>query len=166
MRNEAQVLADMFALTRASSMAAIEQLRESDCDLHQVFEVAGKPMNSAFWILAHLAVSENFLMLHATGGERVRIPWARNFGLGSTPLLPDACPPLEEVLEIMQTVHERSQAHVRQLTAEQLGAPTVTGTDFGGKDEIRSVIMHAIRHEGMHAGHLGWICKWQGLKTI
>ena len=31
---------------------------------------------------------------------------------------------------------------------------------------VKSALMHSIRHEGIHAGHLSWHCKLFGIKTI
>ena len=47
--------------------------------------------------MAHLAVSENRLLLRATGGPFEKFSWAKHFSVGSQGLPKDQCPPYEEV---------------------------------------------------------------------
>jgi hypothetical protein len=166
MNTEAQVLADVFDATRAASLQAFNAMLKAGVDLHQSFSVEGKNLNAPFWIMAHLAVSEQFLLLHALGGPRIKLPYARMFGLGAIPPTKENCPPLDEIMRDVHLVHEASMQWVRGLSQEDLLAPTATGTSFGGVDQKRALIIHAIRHEGMHAGHLGWLCKIHGLPTL
>lgn len=164
-RTEAEILADTMDFTRKLSLYYIKKLKDSD--LHKTFNCEGKTLNSAFWVIAHLAVTENYLLLHATGGELIRFSWAKLFGLGSTvPEIKD-CPPLEEVLEKLNAVHEKAMAYIRTLTDEDLDKPNPTMIKFkDSPDTLRMIIQHAIRHEGTHAGHLSWLCKLHGIKTI
>jgi uncharacterized damage-inducible protein DinB len=104
--------------------------------------------------------------LRSTGAEHVKIPWARLVGLGSTPPEKDQYPPLDEIRSVMNEVHAKSLAHVRTLDADQLNQPNTSGFNFMGIHTFRDVIIHTIRHEGTHTGHLGWLCKLQGIKTI
>lgn len=166
MNIEANVLADVFDLTRAASLQSFQSLEKAGVDLHHVFSVEGKNLNAPFWIMAHLAVSEQFLLLQALGGPKIKLPWARMFGLGAVPPAREDCPSLQEVIESLHMVHHAAMEWVRGLSDEALQEPTATGTSFGGVDQKKSLIMHAIRHEGMHAGHLGWLCKIHGLPTI
>jgi hypothetical protein len=66
----------------------------------------------------------------------------------------------------MNEVHEKSLAHVRNLEPVNLEQPNLAGFEFPGVKTVRDVIVHAIRHEGTHAGHLGWLCKLHGIKTV
>ncbi|HEY0978506.1 MAG TPA: DinB family protein, partial [Flavobacteriales bacterium] len=75
-------------------------------------------------------------------------------------------PAFTEVWEMFNTVHERALQHVATLNNEQLEAPNRTGTRFGGQEQVRDVIMGAIRHEGYHCGQLGWLCKIHGIPTF
>ena len=164
-RTEAMILAETMDFTRKLSLSYFDRLK--DKDLHNSFECGGIKLNSAFWVMAHLAVTENFLLLHATGGEMIRFSWAKLFGLGST--VPDKkdCPPIEEVLEKLNAIHERSMEHIRKLRDSDLDKPNPTFIKFkDAPDTLRMIIQHAIRHEGTHAGHLGWLCKLHSIKTI
>jgi uncharacterized damage-inducible protein DinB len=164
MKKEAQVLADMMDSTRQLSFYYWNKLQEKD--IYKTFECNGAVLNNAFWVMAHLAVTENFLLLRSTGGEMIKFSWAKQFGLGAALPLKEECPPLQEMIDTLNFVHQKSLLHLSQLSDEDLEKPTITGVKFGGEDSIRSIIMHAIRHEGTHAGHLGWLCKLHGIKTI
>jgi hypothetical protein len=164
-KTESEVLSKVMDSVRALSMSYYNKLRETD--LFQVFESKnGVRLNCAFWIMAHLAVTENFLLLYCTGGEHVKITWSRQFGMGSVMPRQADCPSIETVIDTLSEVHQYSLKHVAQLDETSLALPTRSGFKLGGEDTIRATIMHAIRHEGSHAGHLGWLCKLNGIKTI
>jgi hypothetical protein len=164
MKTEAFILSEVMDKTRRLTETYLELLK--NVDLHQVFEVEGKQLNSVFWIMAHLAVTENYLLLRSTGGDMKKISWARQFGIGTTPPAPADCPPLQEVRETLTAVHQAAVAHVASINDQSLDDINSTSFEFDGEKTIRSVIVHAIRHEGTHAGHLGWLCKLHSIKTI
>ena len=164
MSTEPTVLA--LVMDKARQMTNIYLTLLQKTDLHKVFYVDDKPLNNAFWIMAHLPVTQNFLLLRSTGGEIVKIPWARQFGLGSGPSAKEDCPPLDEVKSVMDEIHSKSIKHVAALDPSFLDQTNTTGFEFLGENSVRALIVHAIRHEGTHAGHLGWLCKLNGIKTI
>jgi hypothetical protein len=86
--------------------------------------------------------------------------------MGAVPPSREECPPLEEVRGIFNLVHEKSVKLIQNHEPSQLNQINKRGFVFVGEDSIRSVIVHAIRHENMHSGHLSWLCKLNGLKTI
>ncbi len=163
-KTETQTLVETLNLTRDLSNFYIKQLEGKD--IYKVFELEGIKLNSIIWLIAHLAVSENWLLLVCTGGDRVKIPWARQFGMGSEIPKQEDCPPFEEVLDYFNKVHTECVNYISQLTDEDLAKPTTNGVKFGGEDSVRAIIKHAIRHEGAHAGQLGWLCKLHGVKNI
>ena len=162
--NEAGILSHVMDKTRQMTNIYLKLLENTD--LHKVYESEGVKLNTTFWILAHLSVTENFLLLRSTGGENVKIPWARQFGLGSVPTAKKDCPPLEEVKSVFEDIHRKSIQHVATLPDTFLDEPNTTGFEFAGEKTVRAIIVHAIRHEGTHAGHLGWLCKLNGIKTM
>ncbi len=165
MKTEAVVLAEMLDATRRLTMFYFDKLRETD--LYKQFNgEGGVRFNSVYWLMGHIAVTENFLVLHSTGGERVRLPWARQFGMGSVVVERGEGPPVEEILQALSEVHRHSLAHLATFPDTRLDEPTVNGFSFLGEDTLRSVIQHAIRHEASHAGHLGWLCKLNGIRTL
>lgn len=163
-KTESQVLVEMLEMSRQLTHYYLKKLEGQD--IYKVFKVEGKELNSILWLIAHITVSENWLLLVCTGGEKVNIPWARQFGLGSTVPAKEDYPPAEEIMAMFNKVHEASIAYVSSLTEEDLAKPTTNGVTLGGEDSVRSIIKHAVRHEGTHAGHLGWLCKLFDVKTI
>lgn len=163
--NECHSLASIIDDTRKLTKSLLDQIESSNC-LYNDFMLDDKHLNSAFWIMAHLSVTQNYLLLRSTGGESVKIPYARQFGMGSVPPAREECPSLEDVRGVFNLVHEKSIEHIRNLDPFQLNQKNTTGFVFLGEDSIRSVVVHAIRHENMHSGHLSWLCKLNGLRTI
>ncbi|MBL0126007.1 MAG: DinB family protein [Flavobacteriales bacterium] len=163
MTTEAQVLAHVMDRTRQYTLSYFDRLK--DHDLHRRFECDGKILNSVFWIMAHLTASENGLLLMATGGPFDKFSWAKHFTVGSAGLPQEECPPIEAVMEMFHLVHAKAMAHLPTLTSTALEAPDPTGIPLIGTT-VRDVITHAIRHEGSHVGHLGWLCKLHGVRTI
>ncbi len=163
-RTETQTLVEMLELSRNLTNYYLNKLEGQDP--YKVFEVEGKQLNSILWLIAHITVSENWLLLVCTGGEKVNIPWARQFGLGSEIPKKEDYPPIDEIKELYKKVHIKAISYVSKLTDEDLAKPTTNGIDFGGEDSVRAIIKHAVRHESSHAGHLGWLCKLFSVKTV
>jgi hypothetical protein len=128
--------------------------------------VDGKQLNSAFWIIAHLAGSKNWLVSRGAGGPFRKLSWAKHFGMGSTGESPEECPTLEEVLAAYETVHLESSAHVRSLDEARLSAPHQAMMDLPTGKDVRSVIHHHILHESAHCGQLEWLRALYGLPGI
>lgn len=160
---QAQILAEAFLYNRKMTLGYFEKLR--DKDIFKEFEIDGKKLNSAYWIIGHLPVTQNYLLLRSTGGEIVRFAWAKPFGLGGSMPAEGERVSIEEILKTMQEVTEKSIQHISTLTDEQLALPNTGGMNFGD-GTIKATIQHAIWHEGTHAGHLGWLCKLHGIKTL
>jgi len=163
MPTETQILAHVMDRTREYTLSYFDRLK--DQDLHRRFVCEGKELNSAFWLIAHLATTENGLLLMATGGPFHKFSWAKHFTLGGAGLPPAECPPFAEVFALFNDVHARAIAHVASLPPEALERPNVTNLPAIG-NTVRDVITHAIRHEGSHVGHLGWLCKLYGIRTM
>lgn len=162
LHTESQVLATMMDRARQYTLLYFNKLK--DQDLHKRFVCEGKELNTPYWLIAHLATTENGLLLRSTGGEFIKFSWAKHFSLGGAGLPPSECPPFNEVFEVFSTVHAKAMAHLPTLDDAALSAPNTTGLPFG--PQVRDVIMHAVRHESSHAGHMGWLCKLHGIKTM
>lgn len=163
-KTETEVLIETLEMSRDLTNFYINKLDGQD--LYKVFEIDGKELNSILWLIAHITVSENWLLLVCTGGERVKIPWARQFGLGSEIPKREDYPAANEIMEMFDKVHQTSMDYIKTLSDKDLEKPTTNGVNFGGEDSVRAIIRHAARHEATHAGHLGWLCKLFGVKTI
>jgi hypothetical protein len=159
---EVLALADMLDMTRGLTRWYMSFLK--NVDMKQRFELSGIELNSPLWIAAHLVWAENMLVLQSTGGTPLNIAWLAQFQLGSE-YDNNNLPEVKDALDSMKAVHEASLAHIRSLTDEQLNEPNLSGISFGANTK-RNVLQHAIRHEGTHAGHLGWICKLHGIQTV
>ncbi len=164
MTTEAAILSHVMDKSRQLTNSYLELL--NDVDPYRVFEVEGHKLNSVFWIMAHLSVTQNFLLLRCTGGEIVKIPWSRQFGLGSVPSAKEDSPPMDEVKGFLTDVHDKSVRHIATLNNAYLDDVNAMGFEFAGEKSVRSIIIHAIRHENGHGGHLGWLCKLHGIKTL
>lgn len=164
MKSEAQIIAELLDNARDLTNYYLEKLK--DKDKHKVFEANGKKLNNVIWLIAHITVSENWLVFVCTGHEHVKIPWARQFGLGSTIPSKSESPPFNEVLDYYNKVHLKAIDYINSLTSEDLNKPTINGVKFGGEDSVRAILKHAIRHETTHTGHLSWLCKLFDEKTI
>ncbi len=164
MNNEANTLATLMDRSHRAVLHTIERLAGQD--LHHRFSVDGRELNSAFWIIAHLTGSQNWLVLRGAGGPFRKYSWAKHFGMGSSGSTPVDNPTLEEVVATYETVHADSMVHVRSLTDEQLSAPHQALMTLPTGNEVRSVIGHHILHESGHCGQLNWLCGLYGLPTL
>ncbi|MFM8950573.1 MAG: hypothetical protein ACKOKB_07305, partial [Bacteroidota bacterium] len=66
--NECHSLASIIDDTRKLTLSLLHQIEESNC-LYNDFRLDDKHLNSSFWIMAHLSVTQNYLLLRSTGGE-------------------------------------------------------------------------------------------------
>ncbi len=73
---------------------------------------------------------------------------------------------METILADMKSVHDAVNKFIPTLSEEQLEEKNVLGMKFGPNESKRYMLIHAIRHEGTHAGQLGWLCKIHGIKTM
>lgn len=164
MPTTAQLLADSFHYARQQTLTYYQKLEGKDI-FKEFLNENGTRLNSAYWILGHLVVTENYLLLKSTGGEIERFAWARPFGLGGQlPAVEDRVP-VGEIAKTMETVHSKAMEFISTLSDKQLMQPNFGGMKFGN-GSIKDTILHAAFHEASHAGHLGWICKMHGIKLI
>ncbi len=161
---EAQILARQMNKARELSLWYLSFLKE--VDTLKTFDFEGKVFNSVIWEVGHLTVTESFLTLYLTYGESPKIAWAKQFGLGSSNRPNEEFPNFSEVWNTFKSIHRQAIQHIESLTAEQLDLPTKAAFNLAGVETVRDAIVHAIRHESVHTGHLGWLCKLHGIKTI
>ena len=161
---EPQTLMYVFNETRSLTHFYFNKMK--DADVYKVFEVDGKALNSAAWIMAHLAWAENFLILQALNGPAQNADWFSKVAFGSLPAKKEELPDIETILATMKIVHEATKEFVNNLAPEELDTDNVLGMKFGQNTSKRFLLIHAIRHEGTHAGQLGWLCKLHAAKTL
>lgn len=136
-----------------------------EVDPYQRFEVNGMETNSLYWIIGHLAWAENMLILEGTFGESFGDANLAKFAIGEKHEI-DAKLDFKKLKTLAREVHEKAIAHLRTLKDEYLNKPNAKNFGFGQEPTIQLIIMHAIRHLGTHTGHLSWLCKWNGIKTV
>ena len=164
MSTEANILADTYEMAYGLVRFYTGLLKEADP--YKQWEVNGQRLNSIAWLNAHLCWSENFLLMKATGGTSVDINWMDHYQFGSDGSLHEEGLDFKKILDDRKLIHEAAMAHIRSLTEEDLSKQNKFSIKFGPDDSVRSIIKHAIRHEGTHAGHLGWLCKARRLAIL
>jgi hypothetical protein len=162
-KTEAQILAEVMDQTHKLGRFYIGTLKE--VDVLKEFEAEGKKLNCVLWTLAHMTWAEDALLLKTLNGPATNITWLSQFRTATDSSLQTGWPPLNEVLEGMKHVHDVSLKFVSSLDDSVLDEPVYIKVIDWNTDK-RHAIMHAIRHEGVHVGHLSWLCKLHGIKTI
>jgi hypothetical protein len=161
---EAQILSRQLDKARELSLWYLSFLK--DCDPTKTFTCEDKIFNSYYWEVGHLTVTQSYLSIYLTYGNAPKIEWAKLFGLGSSNMVTNEHPAYKEVWSMFKEVHTLAIDHVAQLTDEQLDEPTKAPFKLAGVTTVRDAIIHCIRHESLHTGHLSWLCKFHGVKTI
>lgn len=162
MKTEAEILADAFESVRNLSKFYLSQL--GDIDVYKQIEINGIKFNSPYWIASHLTWTEYSLLIEGMGADSMDIPWLEKFKIGSVPEDEDGLPRYDEVLEMLEVVHEKAMKVVKSLTEKQLDEPNNIGATFGGVNSKRAILKHAIRHEPMHIGQISWYLKLNGVE--
>ncbi|MCX6199310.1 MAG: DinB family protein [Bacteroidetes bacterium] len=161
---EAKTFTDTFQRTRDLTKWYLSLLKSVDAE--KEIQIGDKKLNSIYWISAHLVWAEKFLLVQGTGGNGVDIPWLEHYKLGSDGTLHEGRGDFKSILDALKIVHENAMQHLLTLDDETLQQPNPVGFGFGGDNSNRMMVMHAIRHEGTHVGHLGWLCKLHGIDTV
>lgn len=161
---EAKLLLDTYQKVRDLTKWYLSLLKEADP--YKEWEVNGAKLNSIAWLAAHITWAENFLVLAGTGGQPVDAPWLNHYRLGADGSLHEGRPDMKMILDTLKEVHAKASEHLLTLTNEKLAEPNAMGISFGGDSTNRISIQHTIRHEAMHTGHLSWLCKINGVKSV
>ncbi|UCF77989.1 MAG: DinB family protein [Candidatus Eiseniibacteriota bacterium] len=120
--------------------------------------------NSAHWLIGHLAVSRreicDFLNI-----ETDPIGWREPFDMGSSPEVPDDCPPPVELLDDFLAIGQRICAKIQSMSADDCERPMrlIVG------NEERTVLhnLHFMYwHESYHVGQIGMIRRMLGLERM
>ena len=158
-----QTLIETIELTQNLAVYYISLMKE--VDPKKVFSSEGKDLNSLYWLVGHLAWAENMLVLQGTQGKGAVIPWLDSFKLGE-PHQIDENISFGELKAGAKELHKAALAHLNTLSDEDLLKPNTIGFGFGQEPTNQVVLMHFIRHLGMHIGHLSWLCKLHGVKSV
>lgn len=161
---EAQILARQLDKARELSRWYLSLMK--GCDPYKTFEIEGKRFNSLVWEIGHMAMSENFLANYQTYGPARKEEWFKHFSMGGGNTVTDDYPEFKTVLDGFKAIHASTMDHLNGLSDEDLDQPTKKVFNVAGIETVRDTIIHAIRHESTHTGHLGWLCKLHDVKTI
>lgn len=161
---EAQILARQLDKARELSRWYLSLMK--GCDPKKTFEFEGKIFNSIIWEVGHMAMSENFLANYLTYGPARKEDWFKHFAMGGSNQVNEDYPEFKAVLDSFKAIHANTLEHLNSLTNEDLDQPTKKEFPVAGIKTVRDTIIHAIRHESTHTGHLGWLCKLHGVKSI
>ncbi len=165
MSSELATLRQLTGVTRDLARFYLKKLEGAD--VRKRFECEGKKLNSIYWLVAHLAWGQNNLILRSTGGPNPELPWLKHFALGKPADEGETNGPTwEEVLAGFNKVHELAMAHLETLDPALLDTPNKLDWEVMDSKTMRATLMHHIRHENTHIGHLGWLAKLNERKTI
>ncbi|HLG02228.1 MAG TPA: DinB family protein [Bacteroidia bacterium] len=165
MKTELQTYRDLVAETRNLIRYYLKKLEGAD--VRKRWEIDGKKLNSIYWLVAHMTWAQNNLLLRSSGGPNPGIKWLKFFGMGKSPDEGEVNgPSWEEVQEGFKRVHELALAHLNAMDPSLLDSPNKLDWEVMGSKTIRATIMHHIRHENTHAGHLSWLAKLNERVTI
>ncbi len=161
-KTEAQVLSGAYEAARSLSDFYISKFQ--NLDINANLEAGGIKFNSPHWILAHLVWTEHFLLVQGVGNRSIDIPWLDEYMIGTDPVDAKTKMTFSELMGHRKKVHEEAMKILNGLSDEELDKPNFIEAAFGGVNNKRNVITHAIRHEPMHTGQLSWILKVNGVK--
>jgi uncharacterized damage-inducible protein DinB len=161
----ANVLADQMDTSRELTRWYFSKLKETDPYLQ--FEIDGKKLNNWYWVLAHITWAEHFLIINGTGGTPLpEFEDLLAFSMGNGYTEANAKWQVKELMDLFKKVHAHAMEHLRTLTDEQLAEENNLGFSFSSDMSKKGTIMHCIRHEGTHTGHLSLLCKLFEVKTV
>ena len=155
--SQAILLADTFQKVRDMTRWYFSFLKEADP--LKVWEINGNRLNSILWLASHIAWAENTLILKGTGGKGIDIASVALYPIKSSGEIHHPEHNMRAALDTLKLVHANAMEHLLTISDEQMEEDNAVGFNFGGEKNNRILVQHAIRHEGLHTGHLSWLCK-------
>lgn len=162
-KTEQEILADVYAHVRRFTRNQLQQLKDVDLKLRPVFN--GKMFNSVYWIAAHLAWTEDYLMHRALTGKPAAIDWLHDYRQTSKPEDATRFPSYIEILQTLDDLHAVALQNIRTLPTEEFEKVNHVQDDYLAQSNKRQIIFGGIQHEPMHCGHLSWLMKVHGVWT-
>ncbi|OFY90849.1 MAG: hypothetical protein A3K10_16275 [Bacteroidetes bacterium RIFCSPLOWO2_12_FULL_31_6] len=133
---------------------------------NKTLEFNGKQFNSVAWTLCHLVWAQDNLILKACANRSSGILWLEKFEIGKPSVITTELPSVEEIKGALKNVHAQSLEVIKSLSNDDLQAPNHINLDFKKGNTKQQIIYHHIRHEGVHIGHIGLLCKLFDITTI
>ena len=163
-KTEQEILAEVYANVRKFTRKQLLALKNVNLQLRPEFN--GKKFNSVYWIAAHLAWTEDYLLHRALTGIAANIEWLHEYRQSAKPEEAKLFPAYDEIILTLDDLHKKALANIKSLPAEELDKPNHVRDNYLGDTSKRQIIYDAIQHEPMHSGHLSWLMKIHGLQTI
>ncbi len=163
-KTQSQILGETYESVR--NLTKLYFSKFDGIDLNKQLELNGVKFNSPQWLAAHLVWTEHFLIIKGLGNKSLDIPWLEEYSFGSNPDEIKTKLSYDEIMKKMDEVHTEAMSIISSLTDEQMEEPNHIGVTFGDSNTKRKILIHAIRHEPMHAGQLSWILKANGIKVV
>lgn len=161
---QSELLAQTFEQVRLLTKFYLKKL--ASVDKTKTYKFGDVTFKSILWETAHIAWSENFLLIKGLTENSLDFDWFEQVQIGSDGTLNSDFPGYEQILIDMDKIHELAIQSILLLSDKDLEQPNNLGMNIAGSDTKRSLIQHAIRHEPCHTGHLGWIAKLNQIKVI
>jgi hypothetical protein len=154
----AKTITEQMDQTREMTRFYLSQLK--DADPYKIHVMNNNIFNPIIWEIGHLAVTQNWLVMYLCKGPAERISWGKTFSMGSIPTEnKEDYPPYDEVWEMFKHIHEKAVHFVANLSTDELLKKVDKDLFFLKNNTYKDALMHSIRHEGIHAGHLSCQCK-------
>jgi hypothetical protein len=165
MSTELSTIREIIQRTRELANYYIHKTKSAD--VKKRFDAEGKKLNSIYWLVAHMAWAQNNLVIRSTGGPNPEVPWLKHFALGKPAEEGETNgPSYEEVIAGFEKVHRIAMEHLERLDPALLDSENKLNWEIMGSKTMRATLIHHIRHEGAHVGHLSWNATLHGIKTI
>jgi hypothetical protein len=164
MRDKADVFVETIEEVRNLTLFYLSKLNGTD--YFKEMECNGQVLNSTAWTIAHLAWAEDFLVYRAIKGEGTGVKWLDHFRIGSQRPDKSVYPSFNEIINGFGEVHLKSMDLLMGIIDEDIEKTNKINLKFQKGDTIKVCLMHHIRHEASHGGHLSWLCKMNGVKTV
>jgi hypothetical protein len=167
MKTELETYRFLIEQTRSMAVSVLKRMDEAQVDPYKIFEVDGKPLNSVYWQLGHMAWAQNNLILRCSGGPNPEVKWLKHFGIGKLHNESQGIIDFAEARAGFDKVHQVALQHLEQSAPEIVDQDAAFELFPGtGIKPIRFMFMHHIRHEGTHVGQLFLLAKMYGVKGI
>lgn len=162
-RTVVNTLIDTLECTQGLAYWYLKLLK--DQDPLKVFEFNGTKLNTLHWIVGHMAWAEQDLILVGTHGQKSSFAFLDDFAI-SKPGNQNTKISFDELLNAQKEVHRLAIEHLNTLSDTDLEKENAYKFGFGLPPTYKTIIIHHIRHLGVHIGHLSWLSKLYGVKTV
>lgn len=146
-----------FTITRNLSLLYYNRIDKEK--VYQQLIINDKQLNSAAWIFAHLTWAEYFLIHQGFGFNTVAPDWLDLVKIGNSHDLIKELPSIDIIEQYNRELHQATTEQLQNITDDILLQEALIPLKFGEDNSKQMMLMHTIRHEGVHAGQLSYLAK-------